>query len=116
MGPQEPRAAVPTPEEEAKRDHDDGPDQLRDHLQLFVDADNHARRLRTVRGLTPYEFICRTRTKKPERFGPAPSHRVPEPCTSCCDAITSFLRQSTRLLFLHQVSQTRLKPPSGSML
>ena len=32
-------------------------DQLRAHLQLFVDAYNHARRLETLRGLTPYEFI-----------------------------------------------------------
>jgi transposase InsO family protein len=32
-------------------------DQLRAHLQLFLDAYNHARRLKTLRGLTPYEFV-----------------------------------------------------------
>jgi hypothetical protein len=34
-------------------------DQLRIHLQNFVDAYNFARRLKTLRGLTPYEFICK---------------------------------------------------------
>jgi transposase InsO family protein len=30
-------------------------DQLRTHLQNFVDADNFARKLKTLRGLTPYQ-------------------------------------------------------------
>ena len=34
-------------------------DQLRAHLRDFVDAYNFARRLKTLRGLTPYEFICK---------------------------------------------------------
>ena len=33
-------------------------EQLRAHLRDFVDAYNFARRLKTLRGLTPYEFIC----------------------------------------------------------
>ena len=37
-------------------------DQLRAHLQNFVDAYNFARRLKTLRGLTPYEFICKAWT------------------------------------------------------
>jgi hypothetical protein len=41
-----------------KRYHHDSHDQLRPHRQLFVDACNHARRLKTLRSLTPYEFIC----------------------------------------------------------
>ena len=32
-------------------------DQLRAHLQNFVDADNVARRLKTLKGLSPYEFV-----------------------------------------------------------
>lgn len=32
-------------------------DELRQHLQLFIDTYNHARRLKTLRGLTPYEFV-----------------------------------------------------------
>ena len=43
-------------------------DQLRAHLQNFVDAYNFARRLKTLRGLTPYEFICKAWTSEPLRF------------------------------------------------
>lgn len=42
--------------------------QLRAHLADFVHAYNFARRLKTLRGLTSYEFVCRTWTKEPERF------------------------------------------------
>ena len=35
-------------------------DQLCRHLPLFVDAYTYARRLKSLRGLTPYEFICKT--------------------------------------------------------
>ena len=45
-----------------RRYHYGSHDELRHHLQLFVDAYNHARRLKTLRGLTPYEFICKTCT------------------------------------------------------
>jgi transposase InsO family protein len=43
-----------------KRHHYDSHDELRQHLSLFIDAYNHARRLKTLRGLTPYEFVCET--------------------------------------------------------
>ena len=52
-----------------KRYHYDSHAQLRAHLQLFVDAYNHARRLKTLRGLTPYEFIHQAWAKDPDRFG-----------------------------------------------
>jgi transposase InsO family protein len=64
-----------------KRHHHDGHDQLRAHLQLFVDAYNYARRLKTLRGLTPYEFVCQVWTKEPERFRLNPSHHIPRPYT-----------------------------------
>ncbi|MGW9822439.1 hypothetical protein ACUXK4_005034, partial [Methylorubrum extorquens] len=32
-------------------------------------------------GLTPYEFICQTWTKEPERFRLDPSHHMPGPNT-----------------------------------
>jgi len=64
-----------------KRYHYDSHGQLRAHLQLFVDAYNHARRLKTLRGLTPYEFICQIWTKEPERFRLNPSHHIPGPYT-----------------------------------
>jgi transposase InsO family protein len=42
---------------EGQAPHYDSHEELRAHRQLFVDAYNHARRLKTLRGLTPYEFI-----------------------------------------------------------
>ena len=53
--------------------------QLRAHLQLFVDAYNPARRLKTPRGLTPYEFIHQARAKDPDRFRLDPSHHISGP-------------------------------------
>jgi transposase InsO family protein len=62
-----------------KRYHYDSHEQLRTHLGLFLDAYNHARRLKTLRGLTPYEFVCQTWTKEPDRFRLDPSHHIPGP-------------------------------------
>ena len=56
-----------------------GHDQLRRHLQLFIDAYNHARRLKTLRGLTPYEFVCQRWLRDPERFNMNPLHHTPGP-------------------------------------
>jgi len=64
-----------------KRYHYGSHDQLRAHLRLFVDAYNHARRLKTLRGLTPYEFIHQAWTREPERFRLDPSHHIPGPYT-----------------------------------
>jgi hypothetical protein len=64
-----------------KRFHYDSHEQIRAHLQLFVDAYNHARRLKTLRGLTPNEFIHQTWTKEPKRFRLNPLHLTPGPYT-----------------------------------
>lgn len=64
-----------------KRDHYDSHEQLRDHLQLLVDTDNHARRLKTLRGLTPYAFMCQAWIEEPERFWLGPSHHILGPYT-----------------------------------
>ena len=64
-----------------KRYHDASHKQLRSHLQLFVDACNHARRLKTLRGLTPYELVRQAWTKEPTRFKLDPSHHIPGPYT-----------------------------------
>lgn len=42
-----------------KRFHYDDHAQLRSHLEHFIAAYNFGRRLKTLRGLTPYEFICK---------------------------------------------------------
>ncbi|MEM7210854.1 MAG: IS481 family transposase, partial [Pseudomonadota bacterium] len=36
-----------------------------------------ARRLKTLRGFTPYEFICNCWTSEPERFNCDPRHQMP---------------------------------------
>jgi transposase InsO family protein len=60
-----------------KRFYYDGHDQLRRHLADFVLAYNFARRLKTLKGLTPYEFICKTWTTDPKRFRLDPHHQMP---------------------------------------
>ena len=52
-------------------------EQLRSHLCDFVDAYNFARRLKTLKGLTPYEFICRIWTSQPDRFTVSPLQKMP---------------------------------------
>jgi transposase InsO family protein len=47
-------------------------DELWAHLRDFVDAYNFARRLETLRGLTPNEFVCKRWTTEPERFRLSP--------------------------------------------
>ena len=53
-------------------------DQLRSHLTDFINAYNYARRLKTLKGLTPYEYVCKMWTKEPERFTLNPTHQMPE--------------------------------------
>ncbi len=60
-----------------KRFHYDNHDQLRRHLADFLNAYNFARRLKTLKGLTPYEFICKCWTDQPERFKLNPHHQTP---------------------------------------
>ena len=59
-----------------KRFHYDDHQQLRRHLADFIDAYNFGRRLKTLKGLTPYEFICRQWTSEPKRFRMDPIHQI----------------------------------------
>jgi len=52
-------------------------DQLRSHLADFVAAYNFARRLKTLKGLSPYEYICQAWTKQPDCFTLDPTHQMP---------------------------------------
>ena len=60
-----------------KRFHYDDHDQLRRHLADFIAAYNFARRLKTLKGLTPYEFICKSWTNEPQKFKLNPIHHMP---------------------------------------
>jgi len=62
-----------------QRFHYEDHGQLRRHLADFVDAYNFGRRLKTLKGLTPYEFICKCWTREPDRFNLDPLHQMPGP-------------------------------------
>lgn len=49
---------------------------LRTHLADFMDAYNVASRLKTLNGLTPYEYICKIWTSEPDRFILSPIHQM----------------------------------------
>lgn len=46
------------------------------HLYAFVMAYNFAKRLKTLRGLTPYEYFCQVWTKDPDRFKIDPTQHI----------------------------------------
>lgn len=60
-----------------KRYHYDDHAQLERHLADFVAAYNFGRRLKTLKGLTPYEFICKRWTIEPEKFNLNPIQQMP---------------------------------------
>ncbi len=60
-----------------KRYHYDDHDQFRNHLADFVKAYNYARRLKTLSGLTPFEYVCKVWTEEPKRFRLDPTHQSP---------------------------------------
>ena len=64
-----------------KRYHYGSHAELREHLASFLLAYNHAKRLKTLRGLTPYEFVCAEWEKSPERFARNPTHDTLGPYT-----------------------------------
>jgi len=58
-----------------KRYHYDSHAQLTAHLHDFINAYNYGRHLKTLRGLTPYEYICKCWTREPQRFSLYPYHQ-----------------------------------------
>jgi transposase InsO family protein len=62
-----------------KRYHYDSHQQLDAHLTDFISAYNFGRRLKTLKGLTPYEHVCKIWTAEPERFRLRlnPIHQMP---------------------------------------
>src|SRR5271167_4222808 len=59
------------------RYHYETHDQLRGHLADFIMAYNFGRRLKTLKGLSPYEYICKIWTNEPDRFNLDPIHQMP---------------------------------------
>ena len=60
-----------------QRYHYDTRQQLNTHLLDFIAAYNFARRLKTLKGLTPYEYICKCWQNDPNRFTLDPTHQTP---------------------------------------
>ena len=52
-------------------------DEPRVHRRDFVDAYNFARRLKTLKSLTPYAFICKAWTSPPQPFTISPLRKMP---------------------------------------
>jgi hypothetical protein len=61
------RMNQPLKEVAVRRFHYESHDQLRQHLDDFVNSYNFGRRLRTLRSLTLYEAICKARTAEPKQ-------------------------------------------------
>jgi transposase InsO family protein len=59
-----------------KRYHYEQHQQLKDHLFAFLNAYNFAKRLKTLQGLTPYEYIVKCWQHEPERFTVNPTHHT----------------------------------------
>ena len=57
-----------------RRYHYDSHRQLREHMAAFLNAYNFAKRLKTLKGLTPYEHICKAWVDGPHRFRCDPKH------------------------------------------
>ena len=55
-----------------QRFHYQSTDELNEHLQAFLLAYNHAKRLKTLRGLTPHEICLRSVAKEPDYLYPRP--------------------------------------------
>jgi len=60
-----------------KRYHYETQEQLREHLKSFMMAYNFAKRLKTLKGMTPHEYICNIWTQEPGKFKVNPQHHTP---------------------------------------
>ena len=59
-----------------KRYHYNSHEQLKEHLNTFLNAYNFAKRLKTLKGLTPYEEIIKCWKNEPERFINNTNHHI----------------------------------------
>jgi hypothetical protein len=72
----EPGAGHTLKEATVRRYHYDTHRDLREHLEAFLNAYNFAKRLKTLKGLTPYEHICNVwgRPAEPIQIRSTPPH------------------------------------------
>ena len=93
-----------------KRFHYDNHGQLRRHLQDFISAYNFSRRLKTLKGLTPYEFICKQWTSEPVRFIIKPIHQMPGLNTRVFHAWIESVKRSKCLYCVNSGRETGSHP------
>ena len=62
-----------------RRHHHESHERLCQHLVIFLHAYNFAKRLKTLKGLTVFEFINEKWTSEPERFRLHPNNLIPGP-------------------------------------
>jgi Integrase core domain len=92
-----------------KRFHYEGHAQLRTHLTDFPAAYNVARRLKTLGGLKPCEYICKVWTSEPERFIFDLIHQMPGLNTEVESGVTrAFFLGSDAAADLRAVSPDNL--------
>ncbi len=60
----------------AKRYYYESHRKLKEHLATFLNAYHFAKRLKTLHGLTPYEYIMKCWQSEPERFRINPTHHI----------------------------------------
>jgi hypothetical protein len=59
-----------------KRYDDETHPQLKQHLHTFLKANNFAKRLKTLHGLTPDEYIIKCWQNEPDRLQHNPNHHT----------------------------------------
>jgi hypothetical protein len=59
-----------------KKDYYQTHQHLKEPLYTFLMASNFAKRLNTLKGLTPYAYICKIWQQEPERFMVNPCHHT----------------------------------------
>jgi hypothetical protein len=69
--------------------------QLKEHLFNFLNAYHFAKRLKTLKGLSPYEYIIKCWQKKPQRFRINPNHHTMGLNISLRPLQSEHLRNST---------------------
>ena len=67
-----------------RRYHYQATAELKEHLQTFLLAYNHTKRLKALRGLIPYEFVCTQWQKEPTVFTQYPAHHTLGLYTGSC--------------------------------
>ena len=72
------------------RYHYDSHSTLQTHLHDFILAYNFARRLKTLKALSPYEYLCKIWTIEPERFILDPIQQMPGLNTCPCPFFLGF--------------------------